>query len=888
MESNVKSYKLDNYYIKISIFGNSIKIVLKNSLEPASEHTRSFTLEDFRKIDNLFNTIQNLEQIIHLIDSGFKNKLVKVVEVGASIRIVTQVFKHGVPHQVDFPISEKGAFTFTKSSTNKLITRKTTTQTQYLKETGSNEIDPRFSIEIGLDPSKVARQSINANTAEIIKSIQDQQNINLQNLNTTKIDLDKIQIPPIEQTSNVNLGADILSTAQNNNIQEASTQLNIEEYKATSTPEITTQDTSAQFNFGEYQATTSTQNITTQDTTAQFNYGEYQATTSTPEITTQDTTAQLNLGEYQATSTPEITTQDTSAQFNFGEYKSTSTTEITTQDTSAQFNFGEYQATSSTPEITTQDTSAQFNFGEYQATSSTPEITTQDTSAQFNFGEYQATSTPEITTQDTSAQFNFGEYKSTSTTEMTTQYNVANTFESNPISVPVETGVGQTTTTTTTNTYSAPYITPADDLGQTDTGYNQANYGEYQSTTNTNYDTQNFANIEIKPNVQDDRLNKLEGETSNLKNEHEQIHNKLITLSSQVNSYKNQLELLEKEKTSSELSSLRAENAAIKQQLSELKSLRSEASDVTVLRSQLLELEALRRKASEMDSLKGQLNELTALRAKVAELSGLKNQLDELNSLKAQVSQINSVRMNDLNMLREKVDKLFTSKFNTESSEKEILKQKVEDLEGLNAQYEQEIRSLRQSSKVQESEFEKRQHIFQDKTQNITVKGDIIHSIDELELLTRKMNKNNNKITLNLIYKATTDSDKAQAFHEKCDEAQSTLVLVETDKGKRFGGFTTCSWAGDCEEKKDADAFVFSLDKMQVYENIPSELAIGCYPNFGPIFLGCQIRIYDHAFTKGGTTYEKGLNFNTEEDYELTGGDKNFNVKEIEVYEVIA
>ena len=771
MESNVKSYTLDNYYIKISIFGNSIKIVCKNSLEPTSEHTRSFTLEDIRKIDHAFNSIQNLEQIIYLIDVGFKNKMVKVVKVGASIRIVIQVVLHGVPHQVDFPITEKGDFTFTKSSTNKLITTKTTTQTQYLKETGSNEIDPRFSTEIGLDPSKVARQSINANTAEIIKSIQDQQNINLQNLNKTKIDLDKIPIPPIEQTSKVNLGTYVPSTMQNYNIQETPTQLNFEEYKTTSTPEITTQDTSAQFNFGEYQAT-------------------------------------------------------------------------------------------SIPEITTQDTSAQFNFGEYQATSSTPEITTQDTSAQFNFGEYQATST----------------------TEMTTQYNVTNTFESNPISVPVKTGVAQTTTT---NTYSPPYITPADDLGQTDTGYNQVNYGEYQSTTYTNYDTQNFANIEIKPNVQDDRLNKLEGETSNLKNEHEQIYNQLISLSSQVNSYKNLLELLEKEKTSSELSSLRAENAAIKQQLSELKSLRSEASNVTVLRSQLLELEALRRKASEMDSLKGQLNELTALRAKVAELSGLKTQLDELNSLKAQVNQINSIRMNDLNMLREKVDKLFSSKFNIENNEKEILKQKVDDLEGLNAQYEQEIRSLRQSSKVQESEFEKRRHIFQDKTQNITVKGDIIHSIEELELLTRKMNKNNNKITLNLIYKATTDSDKAQAFHEKCDDAQSTLVLIETDKGKRFGGFTTCSWAGDCQEKKDEDAFVFSLNKMQVYENIPSELAIGCYPNFGPIFLGCQIRIYDNAFTNGGTTYEKGLNFNTEEDYELTGGDKSFNVKEIEVYEVI-
>ena len=140
---------------------------------------------------------------------------------------------------------------------------------------------------------------------------------------------------------------------------------------------------------------------------------------------------------------------------------------------------------------------------------------------------------------------------------------------------------------------------------------------------------------------------------------------------------------------------------------------------------------------------------------------------------------------------------------------------------------------------------------------------------------------------MNLLYKATADSDKASAFHAKCDDARSTLVLVETDKGRRFGGFTTCSWSGDCIEKKDEDAFVFSLDKMEIYENIPGEDAIGCYPKFGPIFLGCQIRIYDNAFTKGGTTFEKGLNFNTEEDYELTGGERTFMVKDIEVYEVI-
>ena len=166
--------------------------------------------------------------------------------------------------------------------------------------------------------------------------------------------------------------------------------------------------------------------------------------------------------------------------------------------------------------------------------------------------------------------------------------------------------------------------------------------------------------------------------------------------------------------------------------------------------------------------------------------------------------------------------------------------------------------------------------------------GDIIHSIDELEMLVRKINKSSQKMTLNLIYKATADSDRAEEFHKKCDKAKSSLVLIETDKGKRFGGYTSTNWEGKCIDKLDEEAFVFSLDKMKTYENIKGEKAIGCYPKFGPVFLGCQIRIYDNAFQRGGTTYEKGLNFNTKEDFELTGGDREFKVKDIEVYEIIA
>ena len=166
------------------------------------------------------------------------------------------------------------------------------------------------------------------------------------------------------------------------------------------------------------------------------------------------------------------------------------------------------------------------------------------------------------------------------------------------------------------------------------------------------------------------------------------------------------------------------------------------------------------------------------------------------------------------------------------------------------------------------------------------IKGDIIESTAELEFLTRKICQNYNKITLNLLYKATIDSDQASVFHKKCDKASNSLVLVKSGNEKRFGGYTSCSWEGNSIEKNDENAFVFSLDKMKIYDIIEGEPAIGCYPKYGPVFLGCQIRIYDEFFKNGGSTFEKGLNYDTQEDFELSGGLKNFQIKEIEVYSI--
>ena len=260
-------------------------------------------------------------------------------------------------------------------------------------------------------------------------------------------------------------------------------------------------------------------------------------------------------------------------------------------------------------------------------------------------------------------------------------------------------------------------------------------------------------------------------------------------------------------------------------------------------------------------------------------ISPSESQIHEIIFLKNEVKRLS----NELSNKKMKENSEFERYKQIKEEEINLYKLKIEKYKILNLQKEKEINELK--LKLNNSNVIEKTQFIQDSCLEI-VKGEIIHNNNELEFLTRKICDNKKKMTLNLLYKATVDSDKAVAFHNKCDGAKSTIVLVESKNGKRFGGFTTCDWRGNAIEKKDENAFVFSLDKMKAYNIIPGELAIGCYPKFGPVFLGCQIRIYDEAFIKGGTTFEKQKNYETQEDYELTGGLKKFEVKEIEVYSV--
>ena len=496
----------------------------------------------------------------------------------------------------------------------------------------------------------------------------------------------------------------------------------------------------------------------------------------------------------------------------------------------------------------------------------------------------EAYSTPYIdttstTTNDILTTANDGNYQNYDTTQFQNiqSYDTVQNYDNLNMNGgnQMQTEVHKTTTTKKVDTLTLPLAPSANEVPQNNPDLNnyfnnyqdngqftysttpleQKKVVETTTTTTTTKDYQQYPNQNFNafptPDVSmyTEKITQLQTETTQIKNENDLLRNENNRLNGELAQLRNQIQILTEENRT-----LREKNGS---------------------------------KPSE-----SQIHEITILRQ---ENEQLKKQLEQYLNLQSTFEQYKRLKEDEISLLKLKIQELI----NNQKKLEEFILQKQKEIEDLKLQIQQLIKNVN----VSESQYIMRQQqqnnsggsrmgsmdhhtlTIQD-TRLEVVKGDIINSTEELEFLTRKICKNHKKITLDLLYKATIDGDKAEAFHNKCDWANSTLVLVQSGNGKRFGGFTTCNWKGNSIEKKDENAFVFSLDKMQIYDIIPGEDAIGCYQKYGPVFLGCQIRIYDDFFTKGGTTFEKGLNYNTQEDFELTGGLNKFDVKEIEVYSV--
>ena len=167
-----------------------------------------------------------------------------------------------------------------------------------------------------------------------------------------------------------------------------------------------------------------------------------------------------------------------------------------------------------------------------------------------------------------------------------------------------------------------------------------------------------------------------------------------------------------------------------------------------------------------------------------------------------------------------------------------------------------------------------------------TLSDILISTESEKNILLCSSGFDSTKHTLKLLYKSLNDTDDAIIFHKKCDNKKNIFIIILTLDNKKFGFFTS---NGLCSEQKiiyDNNAFLFKLNKEEIdcfhikYGEIAFFGASDYILNLG----GEQLIIRDKFLSNASFCGLKMRNYKTNLNYQINNGNKNFIIKELEVY----
>ena len=196
---------------------------------------------------------------------------------------------------------------------------------------------------------------------------------------------------------------------------------------------------------------------------------------------------------------------------------------------------------------------------------------------------------------------------------------------------------------------------------------------------------------------------------------------------------------------------------------------------------------------------------------------------------------------------------------------------------------ENKIKTFEDKIKEYEPMFE--EYIIKKKETALFFSTSDILNVEEKNLLLKWLPKKPNKIIL--LLNSNIDGDSINSFKQKVENKFPTLAIIETTKGRKFGGYTTQIWKNG--ETKDNNAFVFSFVTKKKYEIKEPQHAIGLITGekqnrwWGFGYSNNAIVIRNNSKSTNDN-YVDNQTYNIQEKNELNGGEHNFTVKSYEIY----
>jgi len=273
---------------------------------------------------------------------------------------------------------------------------------------------------------------------------------------------------------------------------------------------------------------------------------------------------------------------------------------------------------------------------------------------------------------------------------------------------------------------------------------------------------------------------------------------------------------------------------------------------------------------------------------KLIELVLKKCLLDTNNIIKYLLEKIKSMETNIKNL--EENIKLEKTKHNSEIKE---LKDNISNLKENNIRYENENKKLwDEINKLKESQIK-----FSNKDDAInSFDSKIIESKDNINFILDYIKQNDKSLNISkikLLFRGSRDGERTKTCHELCDNKQHVLIIMKSETGYIFGGYSKIGFKANkiLEYKIDNNCFLFSLNLKKIYPVIKDKNVI-CHTRetSGLCFFG-SLMFYDYFMSKKdwpnlNMDIKQYFN-NLETIYEMNGGQEYFKCDELEVFQLL-
>jgi hypothetical protein len=148
-------------------------------------------------------------------------------------------------------------------------------------------------------------------------------------------------------------------------------------------------------------------------------------------------------------------------------------------------------------------------------------------------------------------------------------------------------------------------------------------------------------------------------------------------------------------------------------------------------------------------------------------------------------------------------------------------------------------------------------------------------------------------IRAELIFSTDYHGDSAGKFHLRCDGIWPSVAIIETENGRKFGGFTVLPISSvEGYLKGDGNDFIFSIDNKRRYRNTDIRYSFFCTP-YGMVAYGKGNDLYIHdkccsnkqSYSNMPVSYGADVKGEINQ-YELAGS-YNFKVKTLELFKIV-